>query len=212
MFEFRKYILLRSVGPPVFQRVRSCVVTVHTATSSVEWDSHCIFCFADFRTVVNNGRNYSTLFTEHNLKVPNRFLGDFSQLKETKEWKKNHIEGCRFKKSCLTYNGFFLRVQTSLSFVAVLKPMFVILPSKMCHTAIQNVPCCDTKCAMLRSKMCHAAIQNVLRKTLTSHVHRIQMKWERKWKKNTTLPNWMQYGNFTLNDIDEEFSDLNFFL
>jgi len=22
----------------------------------------------------------------------------------------------------------------------------------------------------------------------------------------------MQYGNFTLNDIDEEFSDLNFFL
>ena len=161
MFEFRKYILLRSVGPPVFQRVRSCVVTVHTATSSVEWDSHCIFCFADFRTVVNNGRNYSTLFTEHNLKVPNRFLGDFSQLKETKEWKKNHIEGCRFKKSCLTYNGFFLRVQTSLSFVAVLKPMFVILPSKMCHTAIQNVPCCDPKCAMLRYKMCYAAIQNV---------------------------------------------------
>jgi hypothetical protein len=59
--------------------------------------------------------------------------------------------------------------------------------------------------------MCHTAIQNVLRKTLTSHVHRIQIKCERKWKKSTNFPNWMKYGNSTLNDTDEEFSVLNFF-
>jgi hypothetical protein len=70
---------------------------------------------------------------EHNLEVANRLLGDFSQLKEMKDWKKNHLEGCRFKESYLTHNGIFLRVQTSPSFVAVLKPKCAILRSKMCY-------------------------------------------------------------------------------
>jgi len=120
-------------GPPVFQRLCKCVVTVYTATASVQWDAHCIFWCANFKSVVNIQRKFSAFFTEPNLEVPDRFLGDFSQLKGTKDWKKSHLEGCRFKESCLMQNGIFLRVQTSPSFVAVLKPMWAVLRSKMCY-------------------------------------------------------------------------------
>jgi hypothetical protein len=81
VLEFRKNILRllpTRVGPPVFQRVQNCVVTVHTATASVQWEAHCIFWCANFKTVVNIQRDFSTFLWNITSKSQTDSLANFS--------------------------------------------------------------------------------------------------------------------------------------
>ena len=92
-------LLPTRVDPSLFQRVCKCLVTVHTATASVQWDAHSIFWCVSFKTVVYIQLNFSTLFMEHNFEAPSRFLGDFSQLKEKKTEKKITLKAEDLRRS-----------------------------------------------------------------------------------------------------------------